>query len=99
MSLCVHTRLVIPRNRGGITISRLSLWGRLAGVKMGLGCLADADYPWYVSPSISLVSGPRPGRVTHCCFEHAGQNFGSLDRSPQATRCGKCVDLVGGQAK
>src|SRR4029077_3739489 len=19
----------------------------------------------------------RPGRVTHCCFEHAGQNFGS----------------------
>jgi hypothetical protein len=23
-------------------------------------------------------------RVTHCCFEHAGQNFGSLDRGPQA---------------
>ena len=29
-------------------------------------------------------------RVTHCCFEHAGQNFGSLDRGPQATRPGMC---------
>jgi transposase len=35
---------------------------------------------------MSLAPGPRPGRVTHCCFEHAGQTFGSLDRGPQAAR-------------
>jgi transposase len=35
-------------------------------------------------------AGARPGRVTHCCFEHAGQNFGSLDRVPQATRPVQC---------
>src|SRR6476659_8815405 len=35
------------------------------------------------------AAAPRPGRVTHCCFEHAGQNFGSLDRGPRAIRV-KC---------
>jgi transposase len=35
---------------------------------------------------MSLGAGARPGRVTHCCFEHAGQIFGFLDRGPQATR-------------
>ncbi len=27
--------------------------------------------------------GARPGRVRHCCFEHAGQIFGFLDRRPR----------------
>src|ERR1700757_1762204 len=39
---------------------------------------------------MSLGAGARPGRVTHCCFEHAGQNFGSLDRGPRTTRQRVC---------
>jgi hypothetical protein len=27
-------------------------------------------------------AGTRPGRVTHCCYEHAGQSFRSLTGSP-----------------
>ena len=42
---------------------------------------------------MSLVSGPRPGRVTHCCFEHAGQNFGSLNRCPQGNPLWKVCGL------
>ena len=40
-------------------------------------------------PATKPGAGARPGRVTHCCFEHAGQNFGSLDRGPRAIRL-KC---------
>jgi hypothetical protein len=32
---------------------------------------------------ISLAPGPRPVRVTHCRFEHAGQTFGSLTEAPR----------------
>jgi transposase-like protein len=54
----------------------------------GLGLPADAEFSMGpVSPPQSLGAGARPRRVTHCCFEHAGQNFGSLDRGPRATRC------------
>src|SRR3977135_1949780 len=35
---------------------------------------------------MSLALGSRPARVTHCCFEHAGQIFRFPDRDPQATR-------------
>ena len=37
-----------------------------------------------------MTDSPVLIRVTHCCFEHAGQNFGSLDRGPRATRLSKC---------
>ena len=54
----------------------------------GLGLPADAEFSMGpVSPPQSLGAGARPRRVTHCCLEHAGQNFGSLDRGPRATRC------------
>ena len=33
-----------PRVRGGISYKPFVRWGRLAGVKMGLGRLVDADY-------------------------------------------------------
>jgi hypothetical protein len=36
-----------------------------------------------VIPLISLAPGPRPVRVTHCRFEHAGQTFGSLTEAPR----------------
>src|SRR6478736_2115720 len=51
---------------------------------MGSGRLPTPTLPWAVEPVIQLGAGARPGRVTYCCFEHAGQNFGSLDRGPQA---------------
>jgi hypothetical protein len=44
---------------------------------------------WVFDPATKPGAGARPGRVTHCCFEHAGQNFGSLDRGPRAI-CLKC---------
>ena len=53
---------------------------------MGSGCLPTPTFPWVCEPVDEPGAGARPGRVTHCCFEHAGQNFGSLDRGPQATR-------------
>src|SRR5258705_3912408 len=52
---------------------------------MGSGRLPTPSLPWAVQPVSQLGAGARPGRVTHCCFEHAGQNFGSLDRGPRAT--------------
>src|ERR1700682_3257250 len=52
---------------------------------MGSGRLPTPTLPWAVEPVSQLGAGARPGRVTYCCFEHAGQNFGSLDRGPQAT--------------
>src|SRR6476619_3762956 len=51
---------------------------------MGSGRLPTPTLPWAVEPVSQLGAGARPGRVTYCCFEHAGQNFGSLDRGPQA---------------
>ncbi|MBS4727527.1 hypothetical protein MSM1_03880 [Mycobacterium sp. SM1] len=57
--------------------------GRLAGVKMGSGRLPTPMFPWACEPACEFGAGARPGRVTHCCFEHAGQNFGSLDRGPR----------------
>ncbi len=41
--------------------------------------------PWALVPVSLLGAGARPGRVMDCCFEHAGQNFDSLDRGPHAT--------------
>src|SRR5574337_332817 len=52
---------------------------------MGSGRLPTPTLPWAVEPVSQPGAGARPGRVTYCCFEHAGQNFGSLDRGPQAT--------------
>ena len=50
-----------------------------------VGSPADADaILGPCEPVHELGAGARPGRVTHCCFEHAGQNFGSLDRGPRA---------------
>ena len=51
---------------------------------MGLGRLSTPTLPWAVEPVSQLGGGARPGRVTYCCFEHAGQIFGSLDRGPRA---------------
>ena len=53
---------------------------------MGSGRLPTPTFSWVRKPAFEPGAGARPGRVTHCCFEHAGQNFGSLDRGPQATR-------------
>src|SRR6476620_8358678 len=58
--------------------------GRLAGVKMGSGRLSTSIVSWVCEPADKLGAGARPARVTHCRFEHAGQNFGSLDRGPRA---------------
>jgi transposase len=59
---------------------------------MGSGRPSTSTLPWAVEPVSQLGAGARPGRVTYCCFEHAGQNFGSLDRGPRAVhlmyRCG-----------
>ena len=43
---------------------------------------ADADYSVGCEPVYEPGVGARPGRVTHCCFEHAGQTFGSLTDAP-----------------
>jgi len=54
------------------------------GRENGLGCLPTPSCPcdlWI--PLISLALGPRPGRVTHCRFEPAGQTFGSLTEAPR----------------
>src|ERR1700694_5877571 len=59
---------------------------------MGSGCPPTPTFSWVRKPVFEPGAGARPGRVTHCCFEHAGQNFGSLYRGPQAAhpvrRCG-----------
>ena len=65
----------------------------------GVGSPADADVSWVCEPVDQPGAGARPGRVTHCCFEHAGQNFGSLDRGPRATRPLEWAEAVGGQAE
>ena len=49
---------------------------------MGVGLPADADYSVGCEPVYEPGVGARPGRVTHCCFEHAGQTFGSLTDAP-----------------
>ena len=53
---------------------------------MGSGRPPTPTRSWVCEPVIEPGAGARPGRVTHCCFEHAGQNFGSLDRGPRAIR-------------
>src|SRR3982075_1802114 len=53
---------------------------------MGSGRLPTPMFSWLLKPEREPGAGARPGRVTHCCFEHAGQTFGSLDRGPQAPR-------------
>jgi hypothetical protein len=51
----------------------------------GVGSPADVDeFLGRVNPWNSFGAGARPCRVTNCCFEHAGQNFGFLDRGPRA---------------
>src|ERR1700694_4204467 len=59
---------------------------------MGSGCPPTPTFSWVRKPVFEPGAGARPGRVTHCCFEHAGQNFGSLYRGPHAAhpvgRCG-----------
>src|SRR6476620_956164 len=57
---------------------------------MGSGCPPTPTFSWVRKAVFEPGAGARPGRVTHCCFEHAGQNFGSLDRGPQATRPVQC---------
>ena len=66
---------------------------------MGSGRLPTPTLSWAVEPVSQLGAGARPGRVTYCCFEHAGQNFGSLDRGPRAAHPMEWLDSVGGQAK
>ena len=51
---------------------------------MGSGRLSTSIVSWVCEPADKLGAGARPARVTHCRFEHAGQNFGSLDRGPRA---------------
>ena len=48
----------------------------------GVGLPADADYSVGCEPVYEPGVGARPGRVTHCCLEHAGQTFGSLTDAP-----------------
>src|SRR6478752_2658783 len=48
----------------------------------GVGLPADADYSLGCEPVYEPGVGARPGRVTHCCLEHAGQTFGSLTDAP-----------------
>jgi hypothetical protein len=55
----------------------------------GAGRPPTPTQSWVFDPATKPGAGARPGRVTHCCFEHAGQNFGSLDRGPRAIRL-KC---------
>ena len=90
-----------PANNVGPWPASLSyhLPRRLVGVKMGSGRLPTPTLPWAVEPVSQLGAGARPGRVTYCCFEHAGQNFGSLDRGPQAAHPMDWFGFVGGQAK
>ena len=65
---------------------------------MGLGRLFDADVSLGLRSPYTSLAGARPGRVTHCCFEHAGQNFGSLDRGPRAAPLWTCMESMGGQS-
>ena len=58
--------------------------GRLAGAKMGSGRPPTSMFLGWYEPVYKLGAGARPSRVTYCCFEHAGQNFGFLDRGPRA---------------
>ena len=45
------------------------------GRENGSGCLPTPIFAWVREPAEESGAGVRPGRVTHCCFEHAGQNF------------------------
>jgi hypothetical protein len=45
---------------------------------MGSGRPPTSTLPWVVEPVSQLGAGARPGRVTHSCFEHAGQQSGPL---------------------
>jgi len=40
-----------------------------------------------------MTDSPVLIRVTHCCFEHAGQNFGSLNRCPRGNPLWKVCGL------
>ena len=60
---------------------------------MGSGCPPTPTFSWVRKPVFEPGAGARPGRVTHCCFEHAGQNFGSLDRGPRATTLFERADV------
>src|SRR4029079_13448322 len=53
---------------------------------MGWGCPPTPTFSWVRKPVFEPGAGARPGRVTHCCFEHAGQNFGSPRPRPPGNR-------------
>src|SRR4030088_3577017 len=65
---------------------------------MGSGRLPTPTFSWVWRPAHEPGDGARPGRVTHCCFEHAGQNFGfPLARPPGAPpmiRVGYCWSRI-----
>ncbi|MBU3065140.1 DUF4334 domain-containing protein [Nocardia sp. NEAU-G5] len=42
---------------------------------MGSGRLPTPTFPLVCQPGTEPGAGVRPGRGTHCCFEHAGRNF------------------------
>src|SRR6266511_2305103 len=71
--------------RGGLFLvgPRVCSGDALVAWEGGVGCPpTSVSSLGRVSPWASLTLGPRPWRVTHCCFEHAGQNFGSRPRPP-----------------
>src|SRR5262245_3699378 len=70
--------------RTNVSQAFVFLVGRLVGAKMGSGRPPTLIRLWAGEPVAKLDAGARPGRVTYCCLEHAGQNFGSLDRGPRA---------------
>src|SRR6476659_311561 len=53
---------------------------------MGSGCPPTPTFSWVRKPVFEPGARARPGRVTHCCFEHAGQNFGSPRPRPPGNR-------------
>src|SRR6478736_4049104 len=56
---------------------------------MGSGCPPTPTFSWVRKPVFEPGAGARPGRVTHCCFEHAGQNFGSPRPRPPGNHPGR----------
>ena len=67
-----------PRFEVGDVVSEespVSLRVTPRGRENGSGCLPTPIFAWVREPAEESGAGVRPGRVTHCCFEHAGQNF------------------------
>ena len=92
--------LTFPRDRGGISYKPSVLRGRLAGVKMGLGCLVDADYSLGCDPAYKPGVGARPLKGHALLLRARRSDFRFPDRAPKATLLVVLgMNVIGGQIK